>query len=57
MLKKKYIVLGINFGGHDTSAALGINGEIIAACEQERYDKVKHSKKFPIDAIKDCFLC
>ena len=54
MLKKKYTVLGINFGGHDTSAALGINGEIIAACEQERYDKVKHSKKFPINAIKDC---
>ncbi len=53
-MKKKYIVLGVNFGGHDTSAALGINGEIVAACEQERYDKKKHSREFPIDAIKDC---
>ena len=53
-MKKKYIILGINFGGHDTSAALGINGEIVSACEQERYDKTKHSKNFPIDAIKDC---
>lgn len=53
-MKKKYIVLGINYGGHDTSAALGINGEIVAACEQERYDKIKHSRNFPIDAINDC---
>ena len=31
-------ILGINFGGHDTSASLMINGKLIAACEQERYD-------------------
>ncbi len=47
-------VLGINFGGHDTSACLTINGKLIAACEQERYDKIKHSREFPIDAINDC---
>ena len=47
-------VLGINFGGHDTSASLTINGKLIAGCEQERYDKIKHSRAFPIDAIKDC---
>ena len=53
-MKKKYIVLGINYGGHDTSAALGVNGEIVSACEQERYDKIKHTRNFPIDAIYDC---
>ncbi len=53
-MKKIYTVLGINFGGHDTSAAIGMNGEILAACEQERYDGIKHSRNFPIDAIKDC---
>ena len=47
-------ILGINFGGHDTSATIIKNGEIIAACEQERYDGIKHSRKFPIDAINDC---
>ena len=53
-MKKEYTILGINYGGHDTSAALGINGEIVTACEQERYDKIKHSRNFPIDAINDC---
>ena len=52
-MKKKYKVLGINYG-HDSSASLGIDGEIIAACEQERYDLKKHSRNFPIDAINDC---
>ena len=47
-------ILGINFGGHDTSATIIKNREIVAACEQERYDGIKHSRKFPIDAINDC---
>ncbi len=49
-----YIILGIQFGGHDTSAALMINGELVAACEQERLDLQKHSRAFPIDAINEC---
>ena len=48
-------ILGIKYGGHDTSAALMINGKLIAACAQERYTHDKHSRKFPIDAINDCF--
>lgn len=47
-------ILGINYGGHDTSACILSNGRIIAACEEERYDKIKHSRNFPINAIKDC---
>ena len=47
-------ILGIKYGGHDTSASLLIDGKIIAACAQERYSKDKHSRKFPIDAINDC---
>ncbi len=49
-----YKILGLNYGGHDTSACISINGKVIAACEQERYDFKKHSRNFPIDAIKDC---
>ena len=31
-----------------------VNGELIAACEQERYSLDKHSRKFPHEAIADC---
>jgi len=55
MIKKnKFIVLSIKFGGHDTAAAIMINGKLIAACEQERYSLDKHSRRFPNEAIKDC---
>ena len=47
-------ILGIKYGGHDTSAALMIDGKLIAACAQERYTKDKHSRKFPLEAINDC---
>jgi len=47
-------VLAINFGGHDTSASLMINGNLIACCEEERYNKQKHTRDFPINAINDC---
>jgi carbamoyltransferase len=46
-------ILGLNLG-HDSSSALFINGEIIAACEEERYSKLKHTRAFPIKAINDC---
>ncbi len=54
MKNKKYIVLGLNYPGHDTSAALLIDGSIVAACEQERFDLTKHSRAFPLDAINEC---
>lgn len=47
-------ILGIKYGGHDTSASLLVDGKIVAACAQERYSKDKHSRQFPIDAINDC---
>ena len=48
-------VLGLNSEGHDTSACITIDGKLIAACEQERYDKIKHSRNFPLEAIKGLF--
>ncbi len=47
-------VLGIKYGGHDSSAALLVNGKLVAACAQERYTRDKHSKLFPKEAINDC---
>lgn len=51
---KSVIILGITFGGHDTAASIMMDSHIIAACEQERYTRDKHSRLFPNDAIKDC---
>ena len=45
-MKNNAVILSINPLAHDTSAALMIDGEIVAACEQERYTKDKHSRKF-----------
>ena len=53
-MKKKYSILGIEYGGHDTSAALLIDGKIISCCEQERFDLKKHSRAFPSQAINEC---
>ena len=47
-------ILGINYGGHDASACITNNGQLLAACEQERYDYKKHSRAFPLEAIEDC---
>ena len=44
-----------NFGaGHDASAAICVDGEIVAAVEEERFNREKHSNKFPIQAIHYC---
>src|SRR5579884_1818344 len=38
------IALGINSVFHDTSAALVIDGKIVAAAEEERFNRRKHGK-------------
>ena len=53
-MEKNIVILGLNYGGHDTSACLMKNGNLIAACEEERYTKQKHTRDFPINAINDC---
>lgn len=47
------IILGLNIG-HDSSAALLNDGFLLAACEEERYNKKKHTRAFPINAVNDC---
>ena len=49
-----FVVLGLSYGGHDTSAAIMVDNNLIAAISQERCDLEKHSKNFPIDAINAC---
>ncbi len=50
------IVLGISGAvSHDPSAALFIDGELVAAAEEERFLRDKHAKgRFPYEATKFC---
>jgi carbamoyltransferase len=40
--------------GHDAAATLVVDGEVVAAAAEERFDLRKHSAKFPIGAIGYC---
>src|ERR1700704_3642094 len=40
--------------GHDAAAALVIDGVTVAAAAEERFNRQKHSAKFPAGAIRFC---
>jgi len=46
------VVLGINAYSHDAGAALFVDGALVFAAEEERYDRIKHSAAFPRGAIR-----
>ncbi len=48
------IILGINAYHADSSAAIFVNGQMIAAIEEERFRRVKHWAGFPTLAIQFC---
>jgi carbamoyltransferase len=48
------IILGINAYHGDASAAILVDGKLIAAAEEERFNRVKHSAGFPYQAVKYC---
>jgi len=47
------IVLGV-YPGHDSAAALVIDGRLVAAAEEERYTRQKHYLGWPEQAINYC---
>lgn len=47
-------VLGISCFYHDSAAAIIVDGQIVAAAEEERFSRVKHDFRFPIHAVKFC---
>ncbi len=47
-------ILGISAFYHDSAAALVIDGEIIAAAQEERFTRKKHDHNFPENAIAYC---
>jgi carbamoyltransferase len=48
------VILGINAYHADSSACILKNGELIAAVEEERFERIKHWAGFPIQSIKYC---
>ncbi|HMS14967.1 MAG TPA: carbamoyltransferase C-terminal domain-containing protein [Microthrixaceae bacterium] len=47
-------LLGISCDYHDAAAALVIDGEIVAAAEEERFSRQKHDRSTPIQASRSC---
>ena len=54
LLRERMNILGINAYHADVSAALVINGKLVAAVEEERFRRVKHWAGFPERAIQAC---
>jgi carbamoyltransferase len=47
-------ILGISAYYHDSAAALVVDGEIVAAAQEERFTRVKQDHRFPRHAIAYC---
>ncbi len=54
MSETERILLGINAYHGDVSAVLLRDGELVAAVEEERFQRVKHWAGFPCQAIRSC---
>ena len=47
-------IIGISCFYHDSAAALIMHGNIISAVQEERFTRIKHDARFPINSIKYC---
>lgn len=47
-------ILGISAFYHDSAAAVVVDGKIIAAAQEERFTRDKHTPDFPVNAVKYC---
>lgn len=47
-------ILGISAFYHDSAACLLVDGEIVAAAQEERFTRVKHDNNFPLHAARYC---
>src|SRR2546428_2864706 len=48
------IILGINAYHGDAAAAIIRDGVLIAAAEEERFNRIKHCAGFPTEAVRYC---
>lgn len=49
-------ILGVSAYYHDAAACLVIDGEIIAAAQEERFTRKKHDSNFPVNSISYCLI-
>lgn len=47
-------ILGISAFYHDSAASVVVGGRIIAAAQEERFTREKHTAKFPVHAVSYC---
>ena len=47
-------ILGISAYYHDSAAALVVDGDIVAAAQEERFTRIKHDPAFPENSMKYC---
>ncbi|HMB94781.1 MAG TPA: carbamoyltransferase N-terminal domain-containing protein, partial [Tepidisphaeraceae bacterium] len=47
-------ILGISAFYHDSAAALVVDGQIVAAAQEERFTRIKHDHEFPVNAVQYC---
>ena len=47
-------IIGISSFFHDSAAALIKDGEIISAAQEERFTRIKHDHRFPINSVNYC---
>ncbi|MFP6765393.1 MAG: carbamoyltransferase N-terminal domain-containing protein, partial [Planctomycetaceae bacterium] len=47
-------ILGISAFYHDSAAALVVDGQIVAAAQEERFTRKKHDQSFPRNAVDYC---
>jgi carbamoyltransferase len=47
-------ILGISAFYHDSAACLLVDGEIVAAAQEERFTRIKHDHNFPTNAVRYC---
>ncbi|HEX2054574.1 MAG TPA: carbamoyltransferase [Actinomycetota bacterium] len=47
-------ILGISAFYHDSAAALVVDGEVVAAAQEERFSRIKHDDALPVKAIESC---
>ena len=47
-------ILGISAYYHDSAACLVVDGEVVAAAQEERFTRKKHDQAFPSNAIQYC---
>src|SRR5881397_1646849 len=47
-------ILGISAFYHDSAACLVVDGEILAAVQEERFTRIKHDHRFPMNAVRYC---